>query len=165
MSNSRDWSVEPVLRQIMEDQQKLCHDQAVMSARVKGRRIGHRATRRTHMQSVCHPWFLTTPPWLQSPLHQGLSLLTSFSSWLVFPLQIITFRTTYPLCCVVRCRSGSRATKAITTLWIPDFQCLHLALPLPHGGSSTVSRPGWELPAVGPGSRAPCTPSSSTPGG
>ena len=36
-----------MLRQTMEDQHKVCHDQLVMSARVMGRRIGH-------MQSIGH---------------------------------------------------------------------------------------------------------------
>ena len=99
-----------MLRQIMEDQQKVCHDQLVMSSRVMGRRIGH-------IQSIGHTCnqFAILDFW---PLILGSDLTPQrFKSSHIlffmtcFSLQIITFRDYLPIVL------GSELQK-----WIPPYQ-------------------------------------------
>lgn len=73
--NSNDSFVEPILRQIMRDQQKECHEQLVMSARVIGMEFG---THAIHLPSLI---FHRSALWPAAPLRpprRGLGLLTAF---------------------------------------------------------------------------------------
>lgn len=124
-----------------------------------------------HMLSICPSRFLAThPSWLKLPptsLCRDLSVSYTFCSWHVSALRLPPLGTTYPWCSVMRCRSGSLLTKAITNLLTPEFP---MSSPLPSALATWRSPPlcpAW-MRTINHGVQNqsfPCTPSSLTPGG
>lgn len=163
-ADSNDWSVGPMLRQMMSDQQKECHDQLATACHGHGKGNGH----------ICYP-FALLDFWLSSLLTTASSNLTLqrskcssiLCSWHVSPPRLSPLGTTYPLCSVMTCRNGSLRTKATTNLPTPEFPT---SSPLPSALATWRSPPlcpAW-MRTISRGVQRQsslCTPSSSTPGG